>query len=291
MKKLLLILLIFAVATSFSQPKEEFDLYFNAIFSGNYPNAKKILLKIKREYPENVKTKLIIANYYSVLFETSGGEDKYYNICKKYSDAAVTQLKKKKINTNNDVFRIISAKSILLKISVKKKEYLSAAKNMQSIIKYFEYATEHQENERMKYISGMYNYYVETAKEDYPIIYPILLFYPSGNKKEGLNSLKECTNSSDKKMQTRSLHQLALIYYKDEKNAALSKYYYKKLLKSYPKNLIWQTEYLNALKKFNLIDDYQKQKKIIKNILIKNTFLTEKQKKYFLRKAEISQVQ
>ncbi|MCF6184420.1 MAG: hypothetical protein L3J56_07310 [Bacteroidales bacterium] len=288
MKIFLLTISIFIATVSFSQPKEELDLYFDAVFSGNYPDAKNQLFKIKQKYPKSVKTKLIVADYYSVLFETTGGEDKYYKICKKYSDAAVTQLKKRKINTDNDVFRIISAKSVLLKISVKRKEYLTAAKNMQSIIKYFEYATEHQENEKMKYISGMYHYYVETAKEDYPIIYPILMFYPNGNKTKGLNLLKECTKSSDRNMQTRSLHQLALIYYKDEKNAALSKYYFKKLLKSYPKNLIWQTEYLNALKKFNLIDDYQKQKKIIKNILIKNTFLTETQKKYFLQEAEIS---
>ncbi len=285
----ILILLFFLLSGNnlFSQTKEELDSYFNAVFSGNYPKAKTILLKIKKNYPESIKTKLIISNYYSLMFQISGGEENYFIISKRYADEAVTQLKKKQSLTNDDVFRIISAKSLLLKMGVQRKNYITVAKNMQSVIKYFNYATKHEEDEKLKYISGMYQYYVETAKEDYPVIYPILLFYPSGNKKNGLKLMKECANSTNINTMTRSLHQLALIYYKDEKDMTISKVYFTKLLKQFPNNLIWQTEYLKALKKFNLLNEYRTQQQLIKNKLTEITFLTDIQKKYFYHEADI----
>ena len=287
--KILILLFFLLLGNSlFSQTKKELDSYFNAVFSGNYPKAKTILLKIKKNYPESIKTKLIISNYYSVMFQISGGEEKFFIISKKYADEAVTRLKKKQSLTNDDVFRIISAKSLLLKMEVQRKNYVTVAKDMQSVIKYFNYATKHEEDEKLKYISGMYQYYVEIAKEDYPVIYPILLFYPSGNKKNGLKLMKECTNSANINTMTRSLHQLALIYYRDEKNMKVSEIYFKKLLEIYPENLIWQTEYYIALKKYNLNSEYVLRQNIIKNKILRNTFLNNEQKKYFLKKAELS---
>jgi len=279
------IIYFFAFQNTSAQTKLLSDSYFDAVFSGNYPKAEQILLIFKKNYPNSLKTKLIIANYYAIMYETSGYNDKYFIVCKKYADEAIDKLSDKKTLTNEEVFRIISAKSILLKIDVQKKNYLKVAKNMQSVIKHFEYATKHEDDDKMKFISGMYHYYVETAKEDYPIIYPILLFYPSGNKEKGLRLLRECTQSEDKNISIRSLLQLALIYYKDEKNIKISESYFEKLLIKYPNNLIWQIEYLNALKKYHLIEKYNIRQHIVIQIIKTNNLITEEQRKNFIQKA------
>ena len=281
------IIIIFTFQNTYAQTKLLSDSYFDAVFSGNYPKAEQILLNFKKSYPNSLKTKLIIANYYAIMYETSGYNDKYFIVCKKYADEAINKLSGKKTLNNEEVFRIISAKSILLKIDVQKKNYLKVAKNMQSVIKYFEYATKHEDDNKMKFISGMYHYYAETAKEDYPVIYPILLFYPNGNKEKGLKLLKECIQSEDKNISVRSLLQLALIYYRDEKNINIAKKYFEKLLKIYPKNLIWQTEYLKALKEYNLTTEYVNRQQIINQIIKETFFLTKEQKNFFLKKVNL----
>ncbi len=277
---------MFGIQT-YSQSEYETERYFDAVFSGNYPKGKQVMIKLYKKYPNSLKTKLIIANYYSLMYETTDKQEKYFILTKKYADEAIKLLNKKEELTNEDVFRIISAKSILLKTEVQKKNYLKAAKNMQSVIKHFEYATKHEEDDKMKFISGMYNYYVETAKKDYPIIYPVLLFYPSGSKTKGLKLLKECTKSEDINIRIRSFLQLALIYYRDEKNINISEKYFESLLKIYPENLIWQTEYLKALKKNDLTNKYKNRQLIISRIIKENSKLTTEQKKYFTKIAEL----
>jgi hypothetical protein len=48
------------------------------------------------------------------------------------------------------------------------------------------FALENDHNYKMKLIAGMYNFHIENAKEDYPVIYPIAIFYPTGNKVKGV---------------------------------------------------------------------------------------------------------
>jgi len=282
------LIILFTTERTVAQAKNITNAYFEAAFSGNYVKAKQILTNLKKEYPYSQKTYLITANYYGNAYEISGGNDKYYLVCKKYADEAINSLIKKKDLNNEDVFRIISAKSILLKINVQKKNYLQVAKNMQSVIRHFEYAINHEnDNDKMKFISGMYHYYAETAKEDYPIIYPLLLFYPSGDKDKGLKLLKECTHSGDKNISIRSLLQLALIYYRDEKKITVAENYFNALLKIYPNNLVWQTEYFKALKKYNKTKEYRIRQGIIEQKIKENSLLTEEQKNYFIKKTEL----
>ncbi len=282
------LIILFTTELIVAQSKDITDAYFEAAFSGNYVKAKQILINLKKKYPHSQKTYLITANYYGNAYEISGGNDKYYLVCKKYADYTINSLIKKKGLNNEDVFRIISAKSILLKINVQKKNYLKVAKNMQSVIRHFEYATKHEnDDDKMKFISGMYHYYAETAKEDYPIIYPLLLFYPSGDKDKGLKLLKECTHSADKNISIRSLLQLALIYYRDEKNITVAENYFNALLKIYPNNLVWQTEYFKALKKYNKTKECTIRQGIIEQKIKENLLLTEEQKNYFIKKTEL----
>jgi tetratricopeptide (TPR) repeat protein len=134
---------------------------------------------------------------------------------------------------------------------------------MKEIITYFEYALKHNEDDKMKMISGMYNYHVENAKDDYPVIYPVLIFYPSGNKEKGLKMLKECTKSADRNISVRSMFYLARIYRNDEKDYSQSKFYFEKLLTLYPENLVWRHEYISTLKRFNKLSEAETHQKIL----------------------------
>ncbi len=282
LKHLIVILLLICNLNAYSDKSELYDTYLESIFSSKYKDTKRILTSLNKNHKNEISTKLAFANFWLVMYETSGEEENYQILCENNAKAAIKLINIKENKSYDDIFHLISAKSILLKIQFDKKNYLKAARGLKDIIKYFKFALDHEENIKMKLISGMYNYYIETAKEDYPIVYPLLLFYPSGDKQKGLRLLKECTKEKDKRVSVRSLLYLARIYYKDEKDLTGSVYYFNRLLNLYPGNLIWRFEYIQSLNKFNKIEDAEKQKEIISNNVNNSIHITNEQKVFFL---------
>jgi len=270
-------ILSFAIKSK-GQDNNFLDAYFETMFSGKYKNTTKVLATLKKDSPSEVKTRLAFANYYVVMYQTSGNLEKYNILCKKEADYVNEVLTKKKYLSYDEVYYIITAKSIILKIQIIKKNYLKVAKEFRTILKYFEYATKHEDNIKMKLISGMYNYYIEIAKEDYPVAYPILIFFPSGNKQKGLKMLKECTKSEEKSISVRSNLFLANMYRRDEKSFEDSDYWFKQLLQKYPTNVFWMSEYISMLKEFNKLKEADIQKEKLLVIISESNQLTEEQK-------------
>ncbi len=259
---------------------ETLDAYFESMFSANYKNTVKVLSSLKKTSPNDVKTKLAFANYYLVMFETTGELEKYNILCNKEAGYVNTVLSKKKDLSPDDVFDMISAKAILLKIQFRQKKIIKAVNGLRTITKYFEYATEHEEHLKMKLISAMYNYYIEKAKDDYPAAYPILLFFPEGDKARGLRMLKECTKEKDKTVQVRSHLYLANIYRRDEKNFEQSEYWFKQLMSKYPSNVFWLSDYILMLREYEKHEKAEIQKNKLLQILQESNQLTEEQIEY-----------
>ncbi len=256
------------------------DAYFESMFSASYKNTVNVLSSLKNTSPNSVKTKLAFANYYLVMFETTGELEKYNILCNKEAGYVNTVLSKKKNLTPDDVFDMISAKALLLKIQFRQKKIIKAVNGLRTIIKYFEYATEHEEHLKMKLISGMYNYYIENAKDDYPAAYPILLFFPEGDKAKGLRMLKECTKEKDKTVQIRSHLYLANIYRRDEKNFEQSEYWFQQLMSKYPSNVFWLSDYILMLREYEKHEKAEIQKNKLVKILQESDQLTEEQIQY-----------
>lgn len=266
----------------YSNNNDLYTSFLESMFTCRYNDTKKILAHLDKHHSNEFMTKLAFANFWLIMYETSGKADKYLSLCNKNANAVTESIINKKNKTDDDIYFLISAKSILLKIQFNKKNYIKVAGGINDIIKYFEYATEHENNIRMKLISGMYNYYIETAKVDYPVAYPLLLFYPPGDKQKGLRLLKECAKEKDKRIKVRSLLFLARIYCRDEKVFSKSAYYYKKLLNMYPGNLIWRSEYIKCLHKYNYVENAKEQKEILKEKVNESEHLTNEQKDFFL---------
>jgi len=251
--------------------------YFKSLFAGEYKTTIKVLASLKNSSSDIVKTKLLFADFYYIMYETSGDMEVYNILCKKEADFVNKTLSEKKTLSSNEVATLISAKAVILKIQFKKKKYLKVAKEFQSIIKHLRYAIEHETHPELKLISGMYNYYIETAKEDYPIAYPVLIFFPSGNKIKGIKLLKECSRSNSIFIKTRARLFLANIYRADEKDFAKAKYYFQLLLKNNPNNVHWRKEYIYTLRKYNKVEEARNQKYILLNTIKDNPHLTKEQ--------------
>lgn len=83
--------------------------------------------------------------------------------------------------------------------------------------------------------TGIYNYFAEAIPEKMPLLKPIVLFFPKGNKKIGILQLKSSANYA-RYTKVEALTALLQIYVSFDKNNSEAYYYASLLNKSYPNN-------------------------------------------------------
>ncbi|BDQ02920.1 tetratricopeptide repeat protein [Ignavibacterium sp.] len=86
---------------------------------------------------------------------------------------------------------------------------------------------------------GIYNYYAAVIPEEYPMIKPLMIFFPSGNKEEGLKQLRN-TAFNGKYAKYEARYFLMTIYYRYESNPWQAEEFAKILLDDFPDNPTFQ---------------------------------------------------
>lgn len=83
--------------------------------------------------------------------------------------------------------------------------------------------------------TGIYNYFSEAIPESYPLLKPLVYFFPPGNKKIGLLQLRASMNYA-RYTKVEAQVTLMQIYYSFEKDFQQAHYYANDLFEKYPKN-------------------------------------------------------
>jgi tetratricopeptide (TPR) repeat protein len=86
---------------------------------------------------------------------------------------------------------------------------------------------------------GIYNYYVSVIPERYPIVKPLLFFFPDGDKQLGIKQLKNAAEKG-KYAKVEATYFLMSLYSNYEKDNEKAQYYSDKLVKSFPNNPIFE---------------------------------------------------
>lgn len=86
---------------------------------------------------------------------------------------------------------------------------------------------------------GIYNYYAAVIPEEYPLIKPLMIFFPSGNKEEGLRQLRN-TALNGKYAKYEARYFLMTIYYRYESNPWQAEEFAKMLVEDFPDNPTFQ---------------------------------------------------
>lgn len=82
---------------------------------------------------------------------------------------------------------------------------------------------------------GIYNYYAAVIPEEFPMIKPLMIFFPAGNKEEGLRQLQNTAfNGNYAKYEARYF--LMTIYYRYEYNSVKAEEFAKMLVEDFPDN-------------------------------------------------------
>ncbi|MGQ9643993.1 MAG: tetratricopeptide repeat protein, partial [Ignavibacterium sp.] len=86
---------------------------------------------------------------------------------------------------------------------------------------------------------GIYNYYAAVIPEEYPMIKPLMIFFPEGNKEEGIRQLRN-TAFNGKYAKYEARYFLMTIYYRYESNPYLAEEFAKMLVEDFPDNPSFQ---------------------------------------------------
>ena len=282
MKKFKSILISFFILLLSLSLKAQYNYsdYTNNLFSGNYKKTANILLHLRKTSKNSIKIHFAFADFYYIMFETTGGMEIYNGLCKKEADYIIKVLRKKEHLTETEIFYLVSAKALVLKIQLERKHFLKVAKEFKSIMKQLVYAKNHPSNPLLRLVAGMYNYHIEQAGLDHPIVSPILLFFPSGNKTKGLSLLKQCTKFKDVYIKISAFIFLSRIYDNKEHDFNKAQYYHLQLLKRYPNNIHWLKNYIFTLKRFKKYTEAKIQKNRLLKLIDKNPQLTNSQRTY-----------
>ncbi len=99
----------------------------------------------------------------------------------------------------------------------------------------------------MQFELGLYEYYIAYFKQNYPIMRPILVAFPPGDKVRGLSRLAACARDSFNYTQTEAMYFLGYIYLYQEKVPDSALHWLSRLTTQYPRNSLFRRMQAEAL--------------------------------------------
>lgn len=124
--------------------------------------------------------------------------------------------------------------------------WLKAAEDGKEALNLLKKASELNPNNKDALLGiGIYNYFAEYVPERYPIVKPLLIIFPEGDKVKGLFQIKEAAaNSKFGQYEARFI--LAYLYVKYEKNFYESEAYSRDLFNEFPENPVFEKYLYNS---------------------------------------------
>lgn len=127
-----------------------------------------------------------------------------------------------------------------------RESWLKAAEDGREALNLLQKAYEvNKNNKDVLFGVGLYNYFAEYIPETYPVVKPLMLIFPKGDKLKGLAQIKE-TSLEAKYAKTEARYVLAYLNNVYEKNYSESESYAKSLHQEFPGNPIFEKYLYNS---------------------------------------------
>lgn len=227
------------------------------IYSIEFKQAEKTFNKLIADYPDHPAGKFFLAmiDWWRILLDTSTEQrdeifrDKIEELISKYDEI----LENDPENIDALFFKG-GAIGFRGRLSALRDSWLSAADDGREALPLVEEAGELDPgNIDVKLGFGIYNYYAAVIPEQYPIVKPLMIFLPSGDKELGIKQLKDVAQNG-KYAKYEARYFLMTLYYRYEKDYNAAEEYSKMLYDDFPNNPVferWRGRI--AMKKGNVI--------------------------------------
>lgn len=211
----------------------------DSIYNFNFDGAEKALSSWKEEYPEHPLWMLMdgMKLWWDVLsdLEDTSGDEQLVTIMKKANYQAGKLLHQQSDHIDALLIQAIANGYIGRQYS-NREEWVSSLNYARKAMNTYERLLELQPDmPDLKLAQGLKQYYAAYLPEAYPVVKTVSWFLPEGNKKEGLQLIREASEEAIF-ARAEAIYFLGNINYNYENDYAAAIPYFEELTKEYPRN-------------------------------------------------------
>lgn len=250
MKKVLLILIIFLSFNFYKIKAQSYDSLattgIKQIYNIKLPEAEKTFRALIADYPNHPAGRFFLAmiDWWKILLDPDN--ESYDDLFFQKIEDVVYQcdeLLDKNPNNFDALFFKGGAIGFRGRLRAFRESWLKAADDGREALPIVEKAADiDSTNMDVKLGFGIYDYYASVIPNEYPLLKPLMLFFPEGNKKRGIEEL-EATASFGKYAKYEARYFLMTLYYNYENNPYKAEEYARELVKDFPDNPIFEKWY------------------------------------------------
>ncbi len=248
MKKYIALLIFFFIITlQVNGQDAKFDSIvvkgIKQIYSIELEQAEKTFNKLITDYPSHPAGKFFLAmlDWWRILLDTSTEQrdELFYEKIEEVIEHCDKILDEDPENIDALFFKG-GAIGFRGRLSALRESWLSAADDGREALPLVEEAGElDPDNVDVKLGFGIYNYYASVIPEKYPIVKPLMIFFPSGDKSLGIKQLMDVAQNG-KYTKYESRYFLMSLYYRFELNYDAAEEYSQMLNDDFPNNPVFE---------------------------------------------------
>ena len=246
-KYIALLIFLFAFTLQIMGQDAKFDSIvvkgIRQIYSIELKQADKTFNKLIADYPKHPAGKFFLAmlDWWRILLDTftEQRDELFFDKIEEVIDHCDNILDEDSENIDALFFKG-GAIGFRGRLSALRESWLSAADDGREAIPLVEEAGElDPDNVDVKLGFGIYNYYASVIPEQYPIVKPLMIFLPSGDKGLGIKQLKDVAQNG-KYTKYEARYFLMTLYYRYEKNYDTAEEFSKMLSDDFPNNPVFE---------------------------------------------------
>ena len=220
----------------------------NQLYNYKFYEADKEFRWLKVRYPNHPLPLFLLglAEWWKIVPNTDVTD--YDDKCLAYMDSTIRLAEKMYDDKENKVepaFFLAAAYAFKGRLHSERQHWTKATLAGKNALKYFEKCKGNGDlSPELLFGDGLYNYYAQWIPQNYPLLKPILFFFPKGNKNEGIAQLEKNANYAFY-TRTEARYFLMQIYSMEnqyDKAYDLSKY----MAEQYPDNPFFERYYARS---------------------------------------------
>lgn len=172
----------------------------NLMYNYKFYDADKEFRWLQIRYPKHPMPYFLmgLAEWWKIVPNTDITD--YDDRCLMFMDSTITLAEKLYDNSDNKLepaFFLAAAYAFKGRLYSERKKWTKATFAGKSALKYFDKCKGNADfSPELLFGDGMYDYYAQWIPENYPLLKPILMFFPKGNKVNGIKELEKTANSA-----------------------------------------------------------------------------------------------
>lgn len=245
MKKVFLLILLFSL--SLSAQSSDFDSRVSAgikqIYNIKFTEAEKTFRSVIADYPKHPAGRFFIAmiDWWKILLDPDN--ESYDEIFFQKLEDVIYQCDQLLDKNPKDVDALFfkgGSIGFRGRLRAFRESWLKAADDGREALPIVEEAASLDPNNMDVQLGfGIYNYYAGVIPNEYPMIKPLMIFFPDGDKEKGIQQLKN-TAFNGKFAKYEARYFLMTLYYRYENNLLMAEDFSRLLQEDFPDNPVFE---------------------------------------------------